>query len=288
MKKFISVLLSAALFGSLMIIPTGAAEKKEAAEIVIAFGDSITAANQWQPDIEAKYGISITNAGIGGNSTDNARARFKADVLNKKPTCVFISFGTNDAALDDANKHVTPEKYEENLIYFITELQKIDCEVILAVPPHVELEKFYTRHEIKAFDDVGGYETYLEKYREVVRRLADEYQTGLADLAKATEDEDLSVILSDGVHPTAVGYKILSRVYGEQYFVVRLLGDLDDDGAITALDYFMLKRAHFGVLELEKDIAVRADINRNGKVEAADYFLLKQHCFGIKNIKVDR
>ena len=78
---------------------------------IVMFGDSTTAARPGAVDkvyaarVNDKLesiGSSLTvhNAGIGGNTTANARARLIKDVLPYKPRIVVIQFGINDAAVD--------------------------------------------------------------------------------------------------------------------------------------------------------------------------------------------
>lgn len=53
-------------------------------------------------------------------------------------------------------------------------------------------------------------------------------------------------------------------------------GDIDGDGRVTARDYFMLKKAVFGVIELTDEQRAKADLNGDGVIDARDYFELKR------------
>lgn len=79
---------------------------------VVAFGDSNTRGSNWQfrdypkaekwvnllqTSLQGQY--KINNAGIGGETTEDARLRFRKDVLDDEPAYLFIMFGTNDAAI---------------------------------------------------------------------------------------------------------------------------------------------------------------------------------------------
>lgn len=64
--------------------------------------------------------LDILNAGIGGQTTEDARLRFQTDVLDQKPKHLFIMFGTNDAAiLAEGKPRVSKARFRENLVYFI-------------------------------------------------------------------------------------------------------------------------------------------------------------------------
>lgn len=66
-----------------------------------------------------------------------------------------------------------------------------------------------------------------------------------------------------------------------------LLGDLNGDGKINALDYAMLKRHVLRTVSLPQDKLVYADINGDGKVSALDYGMLKKHVLKTYDIFVD-
>ena len=150
MKKILYFLVSLVMITS--ILPFSALADDLT---VIAFGDSITAADKWQKHIEAEYGIDIINAGVGGDTTNSAKARFKKDVLNKNPDIVFISLGVNDCAID-MTRYVDLETYKANMAYFIDECQKIGAKVIVNIPTPVVDEQYLTRHKAEPFEPYGG------------------------------------------------------------------------------------------------------------------------------------
>ena len=69
---------------------------------VIAFGDSLTAGvgalpgQDYVTQLSTKSGVTITNAGISGNTTRDALARLNKDVLSKDPSVVLVWLGGND------------------------------------------------------------------------------------------------------------------------------------------------------------------------------------------------
>ncbi|TDH74771.1 SGNH/GDSL hydrolase family protein, partial [Acinetobacter baumannii] len=58
-------------------------------------------AQQWVNILKTaeRGNLDILNAGIGGQTTEDARLRFQTDVLDPKPKHLFIMFGTNDAGI---------------------------------------------------------------------------------------------------------------------------------------------------------------------------------------------
>ena len=101
---------------------------------LVAFGDSTTAPREGvdcyaaclQRDLPG-LGIQaeIHNAGVRGNTTADGRARFVADVLDRRPAIAIIQFGINDAAVDvwrqppATGSRVSREQYAGNLAGFV-------------------------------------------------------------------------------------------------------------------------------------------------------------------------
>ena len=64
-----------------------------------------------------------------------------------------------------------------------------------------------------------------------------------------------------------------------------MVGDINGDGKIVAIDYFMLKQRIFDMLNtssLPEGVDYRSDYNQDGKVNATDYLLLKKDIFAGK------
>ena len=76
---------------------------------IVAFGDSTTAprgslrtyADCLRNDLPGKGMVveAVLNAGVGGNSTKSAKARFAKDVLDLHPDIAVIQFGINDSTV---------------------------------------------------------------------------------------------------------------------------------------------------------------------------------------------
>ena len=70
---------------------------------VLFLGDSITEQYQYSTDIELylttrfpTWNLTFLNAGLGGDSAQGGKNRFKDHVLAEKPTAITINFGMND------------------------------------------------------------------------------------------------------------------------------------------------------------------------------------------------
>ncbi len=210
MKKLISLLLSLALL--LTAVPLALAAPAADAPVMdgktlITFGDSITALSLWPRGVAKATNMHLINAGIGGNTTDQGRARFERDVLNKDPDFVIMSFATNDFYLEDGvNPRVTTAKYKENLQYFIEQIEAIGAVPILMTPPFL------------SDDSQGGSSLYpeksvnlaLDKYVVAMREVAASTDTHLIDMhAVCDSGYDLKTFLiADGLHLADQGNQV--------------------------------------------------------------------------------
>ena len=187
------------------------ANKQEVTDgkVLVTFGASNTALSSWPSDVAEALNMRLYNAGIGGNNTSDGMVRFERDVLAYEPDFVTICFGTNDFNREkDGNPQVTPEDYRKNLIYFVTELQKIGAVPILVTSPIIQEfpcggPTLYPEGTVN-----GGLDVYVN----IVREVADEYGAPLVDVhaimdADYTADE---VLVSDGVHLTKTGNKVFT------------------------------------------------------------------------------
>ncbi|RKY23182.1 MAG: hypothetical protein DRP79_09625, partial [Planctomycetota bacterium] len=83
-------------------------------------------------DEESDLEWKVINAGVGGNTTDDALKRIDADVLDHNPDYVTIMFGVNDASLlsfpDFRERHeprVPLDRFERNLETIIEKIGKV-------------------------------------------------------------------------------------------------------------------------------------------------------------------
>jgi len=276
LKKVLFAIISLLLvFCNLPLFALSETEKPK----VVAFGDSITAADKWQKYIEQEYGIDIINAGVGGDSTRTAMARFRQEVIYRSADIVFISLGTNDAAID-MEKHTPLEDYKENLRYFIDECKKAGVKVILNIPTPIVDEPYLTRHDPEPFLEYGGPNGLLSLYAEAAREVAVEKNVIYADINAAfLATDDYTKYFPDGVHPNDAGYKLYADCVLAVY--ERLwIGDVNGDGSVNQYDYILVKREYFDTVALDERQMVRADVNCDGEIDQYDYILVKRAYFG--------
>ena len=179
--------------------------------------------------IKAEFGIEVTvvNAGIGGNFSDDGLARIQTDVLNKKPDFCCVMFGTNDVT--NARKgQETLNKYAQNMKDIVSKLQAKNIEVVLMTPGML------CSRGVKGFK--GGwwfihkyYESLqkggkMDQYVDVMRKVAKEMNVPVADAYaewKRLEKSgvDTTAMLVNGMnHPTAEAHKIFADELYKLFF----------------------------------------------------------------------
>jgi len=201
---------------------------------IVAFGDSTTAVRgklKIYADILGeelpKRGlpVQVINAGIGGNNTKHARARFEKDVLFHDPDIVIIQFGINDAAVDvwkippATKSRISLKEFESNLQHFIRVLAKRDVGVVLMTPNPLrwtpKLREMYGKPPYLV-DQVDGFNTMLKAYAAAVRKIAKSEKIPLVDVYQYYETfekqdgQSASDLLSDGIHPNERGHALIA------------------------------------------------------------------------------
>ncbi|MEZ6089268.1 MAG: GDSL-type esterase/lipase family protein [Pirellulaceae bacterium] len=201
---------------------------------LVAFGDSTTAARGelviyaeiLQKELPAHgLPVRVINAGIGGNNTEHARARFENDVLAHDPNTVIIQFGINDAAIDvwrdppATEARVPVETYVANLRHFIRELKSREKRVILMTPNPLrwttKMRELYGKPPYLP-DDENGFNIFLSRYAERTRQLAKVEEVSLLDVHQLFEDfgkiegQTVGDLLLDGIHPNDRAHRLIA------------------------------------------------------------------------------
>jgi len=228
--------LTLLLTGSLLCTSFLSAAEKESAKpfTIVTFGDSTTATRGplvvysmiLEKELpQAGFPVKVINAGIGGNKTNQARARLKKDVLDHQPDMVVIQFGINDSAVDvwktpPATKpRISRDQYETNLRNLIKTLRDNRIQVILMTPNSMrwvgKIKKLYGKPPYDP-EDPHGFNVFLKLYAETVRKIAREDNVPLVDVYFAFENyakqkgHSAHDLLSDGMHPNAAGQKMVA------------------------------------------------------------------------------
>jgi lysophospholipase L1-like esterase len=191
---------------------------------IVTFGDSLTAPRAGvitysevlsRNLTEKGIKVEVINAGVPGDTSTKARARFATDVLARSPNLVIIQLGANDAAIDvwkappATQPRVSKSEYGNNLRYFIQALRERSADVILMTPNRFawtpKLRSLYSKPPYDVSSD-DGFNFMLDEYSEIMRDIALRERIPLIDCAKHIP----SSALLDGMHPSSTGHRIVA------------------------------------------------------------------------------
>lgn len=211
--------LFAALF-SLFILSSFQMQQQK--KKIVFFGDSITQAGvenggyirQLDSMINAR-GLSakyeLAGAGIGGNKIYDLYLRLEDDVLKQKPNVVVIWVGVNDVWHKRSHGTGTDaDKFEKFYSALIKKLQQQNIEVFLVTPAAIGEKTDFT-------NELDG---DLNRYAEIIRKLASSHAVKLIDIRKSfleynlqhnKENKESGVLTSDRVHLNKKGNELVAK-----------------------------------------------------------------------------
>ncbi|WP_395804529.1 SGNH/GDSL hydrolase family protein [Daejeonella sp.] len=189
---------------------------------VIFFGDSITEAGVkpggyiFIMQDKIKQGTApnyeLIGSGIGGNKVYDLYLRLQEDVLDKKPDVVVIYIGVNDVWHKQSSQTGTdPDKFVAFYSAIIKKLQSSGIKVIICTPAVIGERTDFT-------NQLDG---DLNRYSEMIRKLAISYGCGLIDIRKSFLDYNLAnnpqnkesgILTSDRVHLNQAGNQMLAEL----------------------------------------------------------------------------
>ena len=173
---------------------------------IICFGDSITARKEGYPSPILTHKLSskmpnyeFINAGVSGNTSEQAMFRFNKDVLSKRPDVVTVLFGANDSATD---KLVDLDTFKRNISLFAKQIGPEKTILISPAPVDESLQRNRTNERLK-------------QYAQAVQEVAEETDSYFIDFfhilySYPNYKELLVGVKNDGLHFGEAGYELLS------------------------------------------------------------------------------
>ncbi len=156
------------------------------------------------------------NRGISGNRVVDLLARVKCDFINLKPDVISILIGVNDVwhEINYANG-ISEKSFEKTYDLLLSEIKEYLPDVqLMILEPFVLPGEATTEHWEKFRGEV-------EKRATVACKITQKYNAKFVLLQekfdKACEIAPAEYWLTDGVHPTTAGHKIITEAWLEAF-----------------------------------------------------------------------
>ncbi|MEN8716468.1 MAG: GDSL-type esterase/lipase family protein [Verrucomicrobiales bacterium] len=196
---------------------------------IVFLGDSITAAgarprgyitmaSEQLKQLHPELNLKLIGAGIGGHKVPDCQKRLQTDVLDHKPTIVFIYIGINDVwhwshpkVVARGGKGTTQEDFESGLHEMVQKINEAGARVILCTPTVIG----------EKFDGTNPDDQKLDEYANISRKVATETKSQLLDLRmafiahlKANNPQNVTegILTSDSVHLNEAGNKLVAEL----------------------------------------------------------------------------
>jgi len=148
----------------------------------------------------------VVNVGISGNRAIDLRDRWHIDVVEQQPHILTVYVGINDTwrRYDEADP-TTAASFEADYRACLANLG--GASVVILVEPFV----------LPVTEDQQRWHEDLDEKRAAVARLASEFGARFLPLqsllAAAAENHGAAALAQDGVHPTALGHRLIADAW---------------------------------------------------------------------------
>jgi lysophospholipase L1-like esterase len=168
----------------------------------VLIGDSIT--EGWVKQDPDFFVGGTVGRGISGQTSPQLLVRFWQDVIALRPKVVHIMIGTNDLAGNTGP--TSPEAYKNAIRAMVTLAKANHIVVILgSIPP---ADRFDWARQHKPAPTIVALNAWLKDYAASEGLVYADYHGALA----GPNDEFLTELAPDGVHPNKAGYAVMRPV----------------------------------------------------------------------------
>lgn len=155
---------------------------------------------------------TIYPLGISGDNTDDLLQRFENELISRldedSNMVVVIAIGINDSQFDisDNKNGVSITKFKSNLAKILKTAKDNTKQIVLVglTPVNDAL-----LHPMPWKPTHGYSNVHVKKYDDVIKKLAKEKNILFIDLHKHFSEKDYKKLLSDGLHPSTEGHKVI-------------------------------------------------------------------------------
>jgi lysophospholipase L1-like esterase len=184
---------------------------------IVCIGDSLTygyrvrRSKTWINLVQEELNIKIENKGISGDTTGGMLARFREDVISKKPKIVFIMGGTNDI-ITGADLGVP----QSNIMAMVHQARGNMIKPIIGLPTKIDVENVVEEWSI--FADYKEISKKVDKYNKWLKRFSKAFEIDYIDFNKkinSLSKDEMKQIYLDGLHFNNKGHELMARIFIE-------------------------------------------------------------------------
>lgn len=157
------------------------------------------------------------NRGVGGDRIPDVYARIVKDIINLKPDFMSLLVGVNDVwhGFDFGNNGTGTVRYEKVYSILLEELREEFPELKIVIMGPFVLEGTATANRENQPDRYAEFTKGVAEMAEIAKSLAEKHGFPYIDLQsvfdEAVKSTPAKELLSDGVHPTAKGHKLITK-----------------------------------------------------------------------------
>jgi lysophospholipase L1-like esterase len=192
---------------------------------VVFFGDSITEAGAnpggfiriddslLNPKGDSTY--NLIGAGVSGNKVYDLYLRLDEDVISLSPDIVVIWIGVNDVWHKKSSGTGTDaDKFERFYLALVKKFKSAGIKLVVCTPATIG----------EKYDNTNEQDGDLNKYSNIIRKIAADQQLTLVDMRKEfenyeqahnTSNLDRGLLTADGVHLNAAGNQFVAKLMAE-------------------------------------------------------------------------
>lgn len=179
---------------------------------IVCIGDSMTygyrvrRSQVWTRLIEDKYDVKVLNKGINGDSTGGMLSRFYRDVVENKPSNVFIMGGANDLIME-----VSLNVIKSNIATMVHQARGNLIKPIIGIQPLTEPDM--AKEQWSNIADFNRVNNQLLELREWIMEFSNIFDVRIVDfcgeLNKRINQDNKYEIYLDGLHFTPRGNEMM-------------------------------------------------------------------------------
>lgn len=189
---------------------------------IVCIGDSLTygyklrRSEVWTKLIEKKYDVEVLNKGINGDSTAGMLSRFYRDVVENKPSYVFIMGGANDLIME-----VPFNVIKSNISTMVHQAYGNNIIPIIGTQPLTEpqMAKRYWSN----ITDFSRVNKELIELREWIMEFSDIFNVHVVDfcgeLGSIINEENKDEFYIDGLHLTPKGNEMMADIIASHEYL---------------------------------------------------------------------